>query len=1208
MITIKDYTNLYLPAQKAGKTYCSTETKRNVQQSIITNDLNMLSFGSAGYIWGGNNKTLVLETNAEKDDANLFLEFVEALNKQEDITPKELNQFINQFIKQTTITAGEIQTDKNDLNLKAGSKSPDLRPKIISHILKRFAQNEEIDVNIVNSNYDSFKKQCQKLNITVEDRNPSQGLLKIQKKATFDIKKLQKTAGTERIWKEMAETEINYPGDNRARGNKIREILTNPMNVNPDILAIMNGWLKAESIGIVPSSSGNMPAETKKAFLENFIKAPEAQKLKTLALAKSICIELPSERGNYPKIANRGPIRHGILGFKNRVIHGDNWVGRLGEAGRFPQAIHQLSHQIPAPELGYICKAYAQYLRTGGNIEEFDRYLKDNNVDFEEYFVKNAKLISSSGDSWCQISPDKPKCPINNVSGDEIRSAFSHNNWSGKNIDELMAREENKVAMYFDVYGDIMIDILKGMGIELSTGDSETHLPESIKSRLGTINNLMETAPNQNDSAIWLKLLGEITQTRTQIVSEITNTKDHKQLNALIEIDNKLEAYVNATITSNMLSKALKNEGLLYKLCDSTEKLFLNLLDNYSVTNNNEDSLESKELKLLNAELKEAFNAKNKGSKEWSEHTLVSINRLQRLISTISNNVSEIYKPIGENLAKIASPGEDKTHLINQMTDGILRGDLIFSISQITTGFRSEIRKLAGASPWQVISPGETKGEVIHAHSMDELQHIIQQRKNNHQNVKNLICLVDNLIGAEEPPEGVSAIITPKVIDTLAHLGVRCRQESIIFACLDDSEHYNELKDTYANTNRFAEYKVADGNVKIVSITFEEASNGSKTSHGSKAPVKVILPEAIREYKVPVLGIEEIKLNTSGPKAYNISKLAGTVPVPESNSVPFAVLDKVFNDPINVDIKKQYDHNLTLIGEKERTNDLSVIKELKNQRALIEQLQFPEAIINGIRQKVLGSVPEDTRFLITRSSTNGEDLKDFSGAGLYESFPGVTKDKLDLYIKKVWASKWCKRAYDARVKAQIPHTDLAVSVLIQPCIDAKYAFVTHTTNPLTNNANEVYIDMVQGQGEALVSGEIPGLGYTFTYNKDSGEVKRLHLADKSYKLVPDGTGGLKKDITDYRDDVFTKDQPQWDNFIKQIGEYSVNIEKLYDGKPQDIEGTIKDGNNKIYIVQTRDQLGIKENKSKANLSFQSIKAFCKGESKIKPVKTLDIEA
>ena len=52
-------------------------------------------------------------------------------------------------------------------------------------------------------------------------------------------------------------------------------------------------------------------------------------------------------------------------------------------------------------------------------------------------------------------------------------------------------------------------------------------------------------------------------------------------------------------------------------------------------------------------------------------------------------------------------------------------------------------------------------------------------------------------------------------------------------------------------------------------------------------------------------------------------------------------------------------------------------------------------------------------------------------------------------IRRVWASKWHDRAVLSLRRAGLPHAALQMAVLAQEVVPAQYAFVAHTTNPLT---------------------------------------------------------------------------------------------------------------------------------------------------------------
>ena len=44
-----------------------------------------------------------------------------------------------------------------------------------------------------------------------------------------------------------------------------------------------------------------------------------------------------------------------------------------------------------------------------------------------------------------------------------------------------------------------------------------------------------------------------------------------------------------------------------------------------------------------------------------------------------------------------------------------------------------------------------------------------------------------------------------------------------------------------------------------------------------------------------------------------------------------------------------------------------------------------------------------------------------------------------------------------------------MAVLVQQMVNSQFCFVIHTTNPVTDNSDEVYIELAVGQGETLAS-------------------------------------------------------------------------------------------------------------------------------------------
>ena len=106
----------------------------------------------------------------------------------------------------------------------------------------------------------------------------------------------------------------------------------------------------------------------------------------------------------------------------------------------------------------------------------------------------------------------------------------------------------------------------------------------------------------------------------------------------------------------------------------------------------------------------------------------------------------------------------------------------------------------------------------------------------------------------------------------------------------------------------------------------------------------------------------------------------------------------------------------------------------------------------------------------------------FTGASL----PPPDLERLHAAVRAVWASKWGARAVRAAAAVGTPLDTLAMSVLLQPLVAARAAFVSHTRDPRGSSILEgsgstprMYVEAVTGLGEALV-GNVSGRALCYT--------------------------------------------------------------------------------------------------------------------------------
>lgn len=199
--------------------------------------------------------------------------------------------------------------------------------------------------------------------------------------------------------------------------------------------------------------------------------------------------------------------------------------------------------------------------------------------------------------------------------------------------------------------------------------------------------------------------------------------------------------------------------------------------------------------------------------------------------------------------------------------------------------------------------------------------------------------------------------------------------------------------------------------------------------------------------------------------------------------------------------------------------------------------------------------------VFARSSTNSEDLPNFSGAGLYTTVPNVRDERALLAaIKTVWASLWNYEAYEARESFGINHAAVYPAVFIQAGVNADTAGVLITTNPFDKDEpRAVYINAKRGLGIRVVAGQrVPE---QLIFNPDTNHVRVLTRSGDDTMLAFGERGGVREIKIEMERRVLT------DSLLRRLAGAALQIARVFDGRVQDIEWLTV--GNQIYIVQSR---------------------------------------
>ncbi|MEZ5424537.1 MAG: PEP/pyruvate-binding domain-containing protein, partial [Pyrinomonadaceae bacterium] len=299
-----------------------------------------------------------------------------------------------------------------------------------------------------------------------------------------------------------------------------------------------------------------------------------------------------------------------------------------------------------------------------------------------------------------------------------------------------------------------------------------------------------------------------------------------------------------------------------------------------------------------------------------------------------------------------------------------------------------------------------------------------------------------------------------------------------------------------------------------------------------------------------------------GSKAANlgemINKKVPGVTIPDGFGIPFHWYDKFMQENGFDDIiLKLTDNNDFVHNPRVRRQKLA---EFRQQ---IIAGKFDDALRKEILDRwhtQLGGKP-----VFVRSSSNSEDLPNFSGAGLYSSVANVIDDEsLITAVKKVWASLWNFDAYEARVRNYVSQTDVYMSALVQIGVNMKKGGVMITKDPFDDRArNVVYISAVCGHNSKVVDND--GIPEQLLYSAQANALTVKTLSQQQSALEFDEKGDLRPT----RETCAGKDQRVLTNAeARALAKAALAIKRAFGGSAaQDIEWGIIDG--KIFIVQAR---------------------------------------
>jgi rifampicin phosphotransferase len=414
---------------------------------------------------------------------------------------------------------------------------------------------------------------------------------------------------------------------------------------------------------------------------------------------------------------------------------------------------------------------------------------------------------------------------------------------------------------------------------------------------------------------------------------------------------------------------------------------------------------------------------------------------------------------------------------------------------------------------------------------------------------------VNEILILKELPESlppVRGIIVAKPSTPLSHINILAKGWNIPNIYIKDADKLFKEFDT-----RWISLEATLTNYKYKMADKDELKDGV-TPFDREAPANLKIKK--------LAGLREMRQKDSliyGAKSANLGEMLNNkipnIVVPDGFTVPFYWYNRFIKENgFDKVLAENLESNDFIHNPRHRKTKL---EEFRN---MIQNGKFDEDLKAEIIHKwktQLGGKP-----VFVRSSSNAEDLPNFSGAGLYSSVANVKEEeKLIEAVKKVWASLWKSEAYEARMRNFVDQESVYMSALIQLGVDMDRGGVMITKDPFDNeNKGAVYISTVCGHNSKIPNNQ--GIPEQTLFNPKTRATILMTFSDQTNSLRFDANGDLKETL----DDCANKQTKRVlnDAQVRSLATIATNIKRVFGNKnEQDIEWGIMNG--KVYVVQAR---------------------------------------
>lgn len=301
----------------------------------------------------------------------------------------------------------------------------------------------------------------------------------------------------------------------------------------------------------------------------------------------------------------------------------------------------------------------------------------------------------------------------------------------------------------------------------------------------------------------------------------------------------------------------------------------------------------------------------------------------------------------------------------------------------------------------------------------------------------------------------VAGVITEQPQTPLSHINLKAQQDKTPNAYIKQASDDPKISNLVGKIVHFKVtsdgYEINEASQADVDVWFEKIRPKAVTYSKKNTTIDAILP---------LKNLSAESALAYGVKASNVAELRKILPdnVPDGFGIPFSFYDRFMK------VNNLYVAADQMMAEPKFKSDPTEREHRLNEfKRRIRQASIPNDLQSKI-DAMYAHFPMGTA-IRCRSSTNNEDLENFSGAGLYDSYTH-RPDEGDIgkTIKQVWASLWNFRAFEERDFYRIDQNSVAMAVLVHPNTDNEIANgVAITKNIYVPDQKGYYVNVQKGE-------------------------------------------------------------------------------------------------------------------------------------------------